>query len=336
MTGAGASGRPKVLYLSHAPEQVYGMIRAAAGDRFDVLTLSRDDDAERIARLAEADVVIVASHQFSRRLIEAAQKLVFVHHQGVGYQDTIDVDALRHTRARLAINPTGTTIGVAEHAVLLALATLRRLAFADAELRQGRWHVNALRFESRELYGKTIGYVGMGRIGQAAAERFGAFGTRGFYADPIVRLPPERERALNLQRVDLPSLLRTADVVSLHVPHIPETRHLINRDTLALMKPGAVLINTARGGLVDEAALIEVLENGRLGGAGLDVFEDEPFRADNPLARFRNVVLSPHISAGTRDAFEAKMQALFSNLERFFDGLEVENEIRFRDAGQAA
>ncbi len=336
MTDAGTTGRPKVLYLSHAPEEVYGMIRAAAGDRFEVLTLSRDDDAERMARLAEADVVIVASHHFTRPLIEAARRLVFVHHQGVGYQDTIDVDALRRTGARLAINPSGTTIGVAEHAVLLTLATMRRLAFADSELRQGRWHVNALRFESRELDGKTVGYVGMGRIGQAAAERFRAFGTHGLYADPVVRLPPEREQTLHLQRADLNSLLRTADIVSLHVPHIAETHHLINRETLAVMKPGAVLINTARGGLVDEKALVEALDSGHLGGAGLDVFEDEPFTADNPLARFRNVVLTPHISAGTRDAFEAKMQGVFSNLARFYDGLEVENEIRFRDAGQAA
>ena len=330
MSAAPAAARPRVLYLSHAPEVVYDMVRAAAGPRFEVLTMDRDDDGERIARLPEADAVIVAAYPFTRPMIEAASRLAFVHHQGVGYQDTIDLAALRRTRARLAINPAGTTVGVAEHAVLLTLATLRRLAFADAELRQGRWHVNTLRFESRELDGKTVGYAGMGRIGQAAAARFRGFGTRGLYADPHVRLPAGRERELGLERVELPALHAAADVVTLHVPATAETRHLIGREALALMKPGAALINTARGDLVDEAALVEALDAGRIGGAGLDVFEDEPFRPANPLARCRNVVLTPHISAGTRDAFETKMRALFDNLGRFYDGLAVENEIDFR------
>jgi phosphoglycerate dehydrogenase-like enzyme len=336
MTRAALPERPKVLYLSHAPGEVYDMIRAAAGARFDVLTLARNDDAERLTRLQEADAVIVASYHYTQPMIEASRRLTFVHHQGVGYQDTIDLDALRRTEARLAINPTGTTIGVAEHTVLLTLATLRRLAFADAELRQGRWHVNTLRFESRELFGRTVGYVGMGRIGQAAAERFCAFGTRGLYTDPHVRLPEDRERALGVERVDLPTLLGASDIVSLHVPSTPETHHLIDGDALALMKPRATLVNTARGDLVDETALLEALESGRLGGAGLDVFAEEPFATVNPLARLRNVVLTPHISAGTRDAFETKMAALFENLARFYAGDEVENEIAFRDSGCAA
>lgn len=325
-----AGSRPRVLYLSHAPEDVYAMVRAKAGERFEVITLDRDDDGERIARLPMADAVIVAAYRFTRPMIEATSRLAFVHHQGVGYQDTVDLPALRRTRARLAINPAGTTIGVAEHTVLLTLATLRRLTFVDTELRLGRWHVNTLRFESRELDGKTIGYVGMGRIGQAAAARFRAFGTRGLYADPQVRLPALRERELGLERVELPALLAAADVVTLHVPSTAETRHLIGSATLARMKPGAALINTARGDLVDEAALVDALASGRLGGAGLDVFEDEPFGTNNPLARFHNVVLTPHISAGTRDAFETKMRALFENLTRFYDGQPVENEIDFR------
>lgn len=332
----GPDGRPRVLYLSHGPETVYGMVRAAAGDRFEILTLDSDDDAERIARLPDADAVIVASYRFTGAMIDATRHLSFVHHQGVGYQDTIDLAALRRTRARLAINPAGTTIGVAEHALLLTLATLRRLAFADAELRQGRWHVNALRYESRELAGKLVGYVGMGRIGQATAERFRAFGTRGLYSDPQVRLPRERERALGLERADLPDLLEAADIVTLHLPATPETRHLIGREALARMKPGATLINTARGDLVDQNALLEALRSGHLGGAGLDVFEREPVPADEPLAGLRNVVLSPHIAAGTRDAFETKMRALFDNLARFYAGQAVENEVAFRDTGCAA
>ncbi len=327
--------RPRVLYWSHAPDEVYAMVRAAAGERFDVLTLAEDHPAERQARIADADAVVVASHPLGGDMIKAARRLAFVHHQGVGYQDTIDLDALRRTRARLAINPEGTTVGVAEHAVMLTLAVMRRLSFADAELREGRWHVNTLRFESRELDGKVVGYVGMGRIGQAAAARFRAFGTRGIYADPNVRLPDARERELGLEKVDLSTLLDDADVVTLHLPSTPETRHLVDGAALGAMKPGAVLVNTSRGDLVDELALVRALETGHLGGAALDVFEYEPFHPDNPLARLRNVVLTPHIAAGTRDAFETKMRALFDNLARFYAGAVVENEIAFRDTGRA-
>lgn len=319
-----------VLYLSHAPDAVYAMIRNAAAGRVRLITLAEDSDDERRRLLPEADVVIVAATPFTRTLIEAATRLAFVHHQGVGYQDTIDLDALRATGARLAINPSGTTIGVAEHAVGLTLATLRRTAFADAELRQGRWHVNALRPESRELFGKTVGYVGMGRIGQAAAERFRAFGTRGLYADPVVTLPPEREAALGLTRAELDTVIAEADVLTLHVPSTAATRRLMDADRLSRMKPGAVLINTARGDLVDEAALAAALESGHLGGAGLDVFEREPLPASSPLAGMRTVVLTPHISAGTRDAFEQKTAAIFDNLARYAAGQPVENEIDLR------
>jgi phosphoglycerate dehydrogenase-like enzyme len=250
-----------------------------------------------------------------------------VQHQGVGYHDTIDMAAFAETGARLATNPAGTTIGVAEHAVLLTLAVLRRLAFADAELRQGRWHINTLRDESRELAGKCVGYVGMGRIGQAAARRFRAFDTTGVYFDPEVSLADDVAAELGMRRAPLDEVLATADIVTLRLPLTPATRHLIDRHRLALMKPGAVLINTARGPIVDESALVEALHSGHLGGAGLDVFETEPPPAVSPLMAMRNVVLTPHISAGTRDAFEAKMHAAFDNLRRFFAGAPIDNEV---------
>ena len=132
-----------------------------------------------------------------------ATRLRLVHHQGVGYHDTVDWAALAERRIPLALTPEGTTTGVAEHAVMLALAVCKRLPYADAELRQGRWHINALRPESRELSGMTVGYLGMGRIGQALAERLRVFGTRGLYFDEAQPLPAARERELGLERVGL-------------------------------------------------------------------------------------------------------------------------------------
>ncbi|XWN30302.1 MAG: 2-hydroxyacid dehydrogenase [Devosia sp.] len=319
--------RPKVLYLSHGPDALYEVMRQRAEPQLDLMTLTQDCDSERLSLIGRADAVIVAAYPLTGPMIERAAGLRFVHHQGVGYQDTIDLDALGRRGARLAITPTGTTTGVAEHTVLLALAVLRRLPFADAELRQGRFHVNALRPQSRELAGKTIGYIGMGRIGQEAARRFRAFDTEGLYHDPAVTLPAGEEKRLGLTAAPLAEVIGSADVLTLHIPSTPATRHLINQDKLALMKPTAILINTARGPVVDETALAEALAKGQIAGAGLDVFENEPPDPSSPLMAMHNTVLTPHISAGTLDAFATKMDAVFANLHRFFKGEPIENEI---------
>lgn len=318
---------PRVLYNSPAPAAVYDIIRAEVPAGFELITLERDDEAERIAKVRDCEVVVVASAPLRRPVIDAATSLRLVHHQGVGYHDTVDWGALSERGIPLALTPEGTTIGVAEHAVMLALAVCKRLPYADAELRQGRWHINALRPESRELSGMTVGYLGMGRIGQALAERLRVFGTSGIYVDDAAPLAPARERELGLERVDFAALLARSDLLSLHVPLTPATRHLIDRAAIAKMKPGALIVNTARGGLIDEVALAEALSDGRLGGAGLDVFEKEPPAPSDPLLALRNVVVTPHISAGTRDALGVKMRALFANVQRFYAGEPLANRV---------
>jgi phosphoglycerate dehydrogenase-like enzyme len=317
----------RVLYLSHAPAAVYDIIRAEAPAGIDLVTLDRDDEGERRTKIAECEVAIPAAFPLRRALIEAAPRLRLVHHQGVGWQDTVDAAALKERGIALALTPEGTTEGVAEHTILLMLAVMKLLPFADAELRLGRWHVNALRPRSRQLLGKTIGYIGMGRIGQAVAARLAGFGVHGIYCDDATPLAAAREAALGLRRGPFDQVLSLADVLTLHLPLTPQTRGLIGERALARMKAGAVLINTARGGLIDEVALAHALASGRLGGAGLDVFEIEPLPADHPLARFDNVVLTPHISAGTRDALAIKMRALFANVERFFRGEPLHNQV---------
>jgi phosphoglycerate dehydrogenase-like enzyme len=311
----------RVLYLSHATPEVYAIIRSAVPAGFELVTLERDDDEERRRKVADCEVMIVAATALRKPVIDAATRLVLVHHQGVGWQDTTDHEALRVRGIPLALTPEGTTIGVAEHTVLLMLAALKLLPHADRELREGRFHVNALRPASREIQGLTIGYVGMGRIAQAVAKRLAGFDVRGLFFDPAV------EAHEGLARVPLDTLLAQSDIVTLHVPLTPQTRHLIGREQLARMKRGAYLVNTARGGLVDEAALLEALRSGHLAGAALDVFEQEPMPASHPLYALPNVVLTPHISAGTRDALATKMAALFANVERFFRGEPLRNRV---------
>ncbi len=324
-----STNRPRVLYLSHAPEDVYALIREVAGDAFDVITLGTDDDAERCAAIADVDAVICAATPLRKHHLDMARNLRVVHHQGVGWQDTIDWQVIRDRGMPLALTPEGTTIGVAEHTILLMLAACKRLSFADAELRRGKWHVNALRAESRGRYGKCIGFNGMGRIGQAVAERLKAFGCSGIYCDPQVVLAPEQEAALGLRRAPLEEMLPAVDILSIHVPLTPDTRMMIDASAIARLRPGAILINSARGGIVDENALAAALQSGHVLAAGLDVFENEPPQPDNPLLALPNAILTPHISAGTRDAMRQKMTAIFVNLDRFFSGQPMNNIVRF-------
>jgi phosphoglycerate dehydrogenase-like enzyme len=318
----------KVFYFSHAPQNVYDIICEEVPPGFELISLDKDSDHERKEKLTDCEVVIVAARPMTREFIDAAPELKLLHHQGVGYQDTVDVEALKARNIALALTPAGTSIGVAEHTLLLSLAVCKRLPYADSELRRGRWHINSLRPYSFELHDRTVGYIGMGRIGQKTAARFKAFGTTGIYFDPYVSLTPEREAELGLNRVEFNELLAEADIITLHVPSGEATYHMINEAAIEKMKAGAIVINTARGTVIDEKALCKALQDGKIAGAGLDVFENEPFRIDNPLASMPNVVLTPHISAGTRDALKTKMRALFQNVQRFFRGEAMENQVK--------
>lgn len=318
----------RVLYLSHGNAELYDMVRGALRPGFELLTVDTPDEGERLAKLAEADAVICASDKFTGARIAAARNLKFAHHQGVGFHDTVDWRVLAERGIPLAITPGGTATGVAEHTIMLMLAVMKRLTFLDAELRQGRFHINTVRHCSYELHGKTIGIIGMGRIGTGLAARLRPFGVKVIYHD-LITLSEEQHEALAASKVSLAHLLADSDIVTLHVPLTTQTRHMIDAAALGRMKPTAFLINAARGGIVDEAALLDALKHARLLGAGLDVFEREPPVVGNPLYALPNVVLTPHVAAGTRDAFQTKMRFIFENLEAYFDGRPVEHLVDY-------
>jgi phosphoglycerate dehydrogenase-like enzyme len=169
----------------------------------------------------------------------------------------------------------------------------------------------------------------MGRIAQAVAERLKAFGCSGLYVDPTINLAPEVSARLGVRAASLDEVLSAADILTIHVPLTDSTRSLIGRAAIARLKSEAIVVNTARGGIIDEHALADALTTGRLLAAGLDVFEEEPPYPNSPLLSLPNVVLTPHISAGTRDAMRQKMQALFANLRQFFKSGELENRVIF-------
>lgn len=327
-TSTARTNQRRVLYLSHGNAELYDMVRGALRPGFELLTLETPGEAERLTKLALADAVICASDKFTDARIAAAKNLKFAHHQGVGFHDTVDWRALAERGIPLAITPGGTATGVAEHTIMLMLAVMKRLSFLDAELRQGRFHINTVRHCSYELYGKTIGIIGMGRIGIGLAARLRTFGVKVIYHD-LITLPDQQHAALAATKVSLACLLAESDIVTLHVPLTTQTRHMIDAVALAQMKPTAFLINAARGGIVDEVALLNALRHGRLMGAGLDVYEQEPPAASNPLFALPSVVLTPHVAAGTRDAFQTKMRFVFENLEAYFDGRPVEHLVDY-------
>ena len=317
----------KVFYHVKARQDFYDLIRSTMpDDRYELLTMEGDSEEERLAKLAEAELVIVGGLRMSEEEVEAAGRLRLVLHQGVGYHDTVATDALMKRQIRLAVTPQGTSEGVAEHALMMMLATGRRLAFCDSELRQGRWHSNTFRSTARQLFGATVGIVGLGRIGKQLAKRLIGFETKTIYTD-LLEMDPGIERELRVSRASFEEILTRSDFISLHVPLTETTHHMIDADAIAKMRPGTTLINCARGPVASQEALLDALKSGHLGGVGLDVFEVEPLPAPNPFAEFPNVVLTPHHAPGTRDTMLIKFSEIFANADRFFGGERMENEI---------
>jgi phosphoglycerate dehydrogenase-like enzyme len=314
-----------VLYAEPLPEDLRPFVRDELPDGWRLDVVETKDRADLLQRIAGADFVVVATTRIDATVLDAAPRLRHVQHQGVGY-DNVDVAACRARGVSVALTPEGTTTGVAEHTFLLILALYKRLREAETQLRAGGWPVWALRSRSFEIAGKTLGLVGFGRIGRAVAARAAAFEANVLYYDPV-RAPGDAEEALRVAYRPLDDLLREADIVSLHVPLSEQTRHIVGARELALMKPSAILLNTARGPLLDEAALVQALASGQIAGAGLDVFEQEPPAAGYPLLRLDNVVVTPHIAAGTADAFRAKMRAVFANLRRVAAGEAPTNQV---------
>jgi phosphoglycerate dehydrogenase-like enzyme len=319
--------KKKVLYLVKADENFYDLIRSVTpSDRYELMTLIDGSTEERKRLLSQAEMIIVGGAKMTAEDAEAAFNCRLVLHQGVGYHDTVATDVLMKRQIRLAVTPQGTSEGVAEHAIMMMLATGRRLAYCDSELREGRWHSNTFRSSARQLFGSTVGIIGFGRIGKQVAKRLIGFGTTTIYTD-LLEMSPEIEVELKATRVDIDTLLAKSDFVSLHVPLTELTHHLIDEVALNKMKAGGTLINCARGPVVSEVALIAALKSGHIGGAGLDVFEVEPPAAPNPFADFANVVLTPHHAPGTRDTMIVKFKEIFANADRFFNGERMENEI---------
>jgi phosphoglycerate dehydrogenase-like enzyme len=272
-------------------------------------------DQETIERLKDADAVINirSSVQFNRQVLYACSKLKILSVWGTGV-DHVDLSAAEELGITVSNTPGYGAPYVSEHALTLALAVSRQIVQNDRHIRQGGWTRGFI----DELYGKTLGVVGTGAIGQRMIELGRGIGMKviAWTVNPT----PEREREYGVAFLTLEQLLAEADVVSLHVALSPATEKFIGAEQLALMKPTAILVNTARGSVVDQDALLEVLRAGRIAGAGLDVFETEPLLAGHPLTELENVVLSPHAGGMAYNGTMRGLEMSIENLESFAAG----------------
>ncbi len=309
-------------------ENVSGPAIDALGREFDVdfsPDLWKSADALR-ERLRTARALIVRNQtQVTAEVLAAAPRLLVVARAGVGV-DNIDVAAATAAGTVVAFAPAANAVSVAELAIGLMLSLARHLPQANADTRAGGW--NRLHYMGTELAGKTLGLVGFGRIGRLTAARARAFDMRILAADALLTPDAEALVGTGAQLVSVEQLLTEADFVSLHVPLTPATRGLLGAAQLARMKPSAVLVNTSRGEVVDEAALAAALEAGRLRGAALDVREREPPTVGR-LERLPNVILTPHVGAFTDEAQRRVVDAVCRDVRAVLDGGAAQEFVNF-------
>ncbi|RYC12953.1 phosphoglycerate dehydrogenase [Nocardioides zhouii] len=271
----------------------------ALGPDFEVRSCNGADRAELLTAIVDVDAILVRSAtKVDAEALAAATRLKVVARAGVGL-DNVDVKAATQAGVMVVNAPTSNIVSAAELAVALMLAAARHISPAHAALRNGEWKRS--KYTGIELYEKTVGIVGLGRIGVLVAQRLSAFGMKVIAYDPYVQAG--RAAQMGVRLVDLDTLLAESDFMSVHLPKTPETVGLIGADQLAAAKPSLVLVNAARGGIVDEAALFDALKTGQIAAAGLDVFASEPC-TDSPLFELDNVVATPHLGASTDEAQE--------------------------------
>ncbi|MBB5869901.1 D-3-phosphoglycerate dehydrogenase [Allocatelliglobosispora scoriae] len=298
---------------------------------FDVRHVDGTDRPALLAALAEADAVIVRSAtQIDAEAIAAAPRLKVVARAGVGL-DNVDAAAATAKGVMVVNAPTSNIVSAAEQAIALLLAVARNTASASSALKNGEWKRS--KYTGVELQGKTVGVVGLGRIGVLFAQRIAAFGTRLIAYDPYVQ--PARAAQLGVRLVGLEELLRESDFISIHLPKTPETVGLIGANELKIVKPGVRIVNAARGGLIDEQALADALEDGRVGGAGIDVYLKEPC-TDSPLFKFDNVVATPHLGASTHEAQDKAGLAVAKSVKLALQGEFVPDAVNVQAGGVVA
>jgi glyoxylate reductase len=308
----------KILFAPKQSDAVLEIARSLTPAGFELL-IADIGTPEFYAAAAQAEYYLGLARQMGGEFFRSAPNMKLVQLLSAGY-DRVDIEAARKAKVPVSNNGGANAIAVAEHTIMLILAVLKRVVRFHNDVVAGKWRVGG--FDDQRVYElsrKTLGIVGLGNIGKKVARRAAAFDMVVQYYD-IARLTEAEEDALGVRFVLLPELLRTSDVVSLHVPLDDSTRHLLGAREFAQMKPGAILINTCRGPVVDEVALYTALKSGQVAGAGLDVLVEEPPATNHALFSLPNVTLTPHSAGPTWENWTARFRNGFDNIQRVAAG----------------
>lgn len=310
---------PVILLTNHYDESVYKILKSAVPSGFSIVMLESTSQDELIDKARVADYFLVSGRlKINKEVIDAATKLKMIQRTGVGL-DSLDLKLISERKIPLYVNSGVNARSVAEHTVLLMLSALRRFPLAYQNTKNGIWKKQVFGTGTHELFNKKLGLIGMGSIGKLTAELLKPFGTEILYYD-VSHLGKDDEKRLGVSFCDLEELVSSSDIVSLHCPLTENTRHLLDKEMLSKFKEGAVIVNTARGGLIDETALLEYLENGKISCAALDVFEKEPLPKDSPLITADNIIMTSHIGGVTYESFYRMMNDAMKNIECFENG----------------
>jgi len=309
----------KVVFLHGLHPRIVEAIVSLNPPGFTTIPVDgKSPEDQQVEAVKDADFIMNFRAKLTERILRAAKKARLVQVLSAGY-DRLDLKLLRELKIPVANNGGANSWAVADHAVLAMLTLYRRMLHADPAVRAGKWSAAIDGLNTFEMANKVVGIMGFGNIGQKVARRVQAFDAVVQYYDKFP-LKPERERELNAKRVTLEELFRTSDIISCHAPLTNDTRHVVNRERLTTMKPTALLINTSRGEVVDETALYEALQQKKIAGAGLDVFNQEPVDPNNPLLKLDNIVVSPHCAGTTWDTWFRRADFAYKNMKRVWDG----------------
>lgn len=318
---------PVIVMTNHYGKVPYQIVQRVVPEGFTLKMAERADRKSLLALVPEADYLLAGGRSpIDRELLSCASRLKMIQRTGGG-MDTVDAGAVFERGIPVYVNRGVNAASVAEHTVMLLLSVLRRTAVIDAQLRQGIWKKQENGILNHELWKKTVGLVGMGEIGQKTARMLSGFEVRLLYHTPK-RKPEELEFALGLTWMPYEELLAQSDIVIFQCALNDRTRGMLGEKQIKKMKQGSIVINTARGALIDEKALADALKSGWIAGAGLDVFEKEPPAVDNAFFPMKNVVLSPHIGGVTQEAFQRMMELAMRNIVLFEQGRYEELEDR--------
>lgn len=309
---------PHIAFLTPMATATLDVVKRLTPSTCTIAFAQSNDPLEHTELVRNADIIMAAGTFVTAEMMAHAPRLRLIQKWGIGV-DKIDLNAARQVGVTVAITAGATSIPVSEHTLMLMLAVSRRLPLAHRSLQEGKWIASELRTICSKLDGKTVGLFGFGNIARFVAKRLSGFDVNIIYHSRH-RLSAEIEKQFNVQYVDFDTLLAQSDILSLHAPLTEHTHHLFNAVTFNKMKVGAMLINTARGELVDETALVAALRAGQLSSAGLDTFEGEPPAADHPLLHMDQVVVTPHSAGSVYDNVPYIVGHMFRNITSFLNG----------------